>query len=138
MLRLSREKKELRIVEDQIGNPTWCRSIAHITGKILKHGLRQGTDRLAWEEQIPSGIYNCSSAGSTSWYGFASEILRSDPDIDGQIVQDLIPISTEELGWQAMRPTFSALSKAKLKATFGIFPDPWSVQLQECWKAYEL
>ena len=71
MLRLAREQEVIRIVEDQIGSPTWSRSIAEVTGTILKKGFRPDKDQIGWDDEIPSGVYNYSSSGSTSWYGFA-------------------------------------------------------------------
>jgi dTDP-4-dehydrorhamnose reductase len=104
MLRLAREREEIRVVDDQIGSPTWCRSIAQVTCEILKQGFQAEGDRIGWDEEIPSGVYNYSSSGSTSWYGFAEEILRTDPDSDEHVVKTLVPISTEVFGAVATRP----------------------------------
>ena len=63
ILRLAREREELKIVDDQIGAPTWSRTIAEATAQILTSG--------AWPVSGASGIYHLTASGSTSWYGFA-------------------------------------------------------------------
>ena len=137
ILRLAREREEISVVDDQIGCPTWSRSIEDVTARILKAGYRAGEDRLAWDEEIPSGVYNYSSSGSTSWYGFASEIIAGDPNPDEHIVQRLVPIGTEAYGAAAARPENSELSKDKLGKVFGILPEEWREQLQGCWGSYK-
>ena len=136
MLRLAREREEISVVDDQIGCPTWSRSIAEVTARILKIGYRAREDRLAWGEEIPSDVYNYSSSGSTSWYGFASEIIEDDPNQDEHVVQRLMPISTEAYGAAAPRPAYSELSKEKLGTVFGIPAEGWREQLQSCWASY--
>jgi len=133
ILRLAREREEISIVDDQIGCPTWSRAIAEVTARILQAGYRAGEDRLAWDKEIPQGVYNYSSSGSTSWYGFAEEILRTDPESQGHVVKRLVPISTEAFGAAAVRPANSELSKDKLGKVFGILPEEWREQLQGCW-----
>ncbi|MDR1580837.1 MAG: dTDP-4-dehydrorhamnose reductase, partial [Synergistaceae bacterium] len=67
MLRLFKGKNELRIVDDQIGSPTWARYIAQATLIALKQANDAGDARL-------SGVYNLVASGTTSWYNFAREI----------------------------------------------------------------
>jgi dTDP-4-dehydrorhamnose reductase len=136
MLRLAREQAEIRVVDDQTGSPTWSRSIARMTYEILHAGYRAGEDRIGWDEEIPSGVYNYISGGSTTWYGFAGEILRTDPRPEEQVVQRLTPISTGDFGAPAPRPAYSVLSMGKLEAAFGIVPEDWREQLQDCWREY--
>ena len=136
MLRLAREREEIRVVDDQIGCPTWSRSIAKATGEILMRGFLAEEDRIGWDVEIPSGVYNYSSSGLTSWYGFAEEILRTDPESHEHVVKMLEPISTEAFGAAAPRPVNSELSKDKLGTVFGIQPERWREQLQDCWDSY--
>jgi dTDP-4-dehydrorhamnose reductase len=135
MLRLAREREEIRIVDDQIGCPTWSRSIAQVTAEILLQGFYAEQDRLGWGEDIPSGVYNYSSSGSTSWYGFAEEIIRTDPNREEHIVQRLLPISTEAFGAPATRPAYSQLSKDRLGSVFKMSPEGWREQLESCWQS---
>lgn len=137
MLRLAREREEISVVDDQIGCPTWSRSIAQVTGAILKQGFHAEQDRFGWGEEISSGLYNYSSSGSTSWYEFASEIIEGDPNPDKHVVQRLVPISTEAFGAAAARPSYSELSKKKLQTVFRIPAEGWREQLQDCWVSYK-
>ena len=137
MLRLAREREEIQVVDDQIGCPTWSRSIATVTAQILKCGYQPELDRIGWDVEIPSGVYNYSSSGSTSWYGFAEEIIRTDPNRDEHVVQRLVPISTDAFGAAAARPANSELSKDKLDKAFGIPSEGWREQLKDCWSSYK-
>ena len=71
VLRLAREKHELRMVADQYGAPTWARAIAEATAVIVARAGSAGTRR--WRA---SGVYNLTAAGSTTWAGFAETILE--------------------------------------------------------------
>ena len=64
ILRLAKERSELRVVDDQHGAPTWARGIADVTAQIL----RQRDPR--------TGTYHLTAAGETTWCGFAREIVR--------------------------------------------------------------
>jgi len=138
ILRLARERKELSIVDDQVGAPTWSRALAEATGGILKHlGYGQPGFVDACAEQ--RGIYNLSAAGQTSWYGFAAAILahaasarpgQSDFALDR--VPVLKPITTEQYPLPARRPRYSVLSNAKLQRAFGVVMPDWKTSLAEC------
>ncbi|MCL0083823.1 NAD(P)-dependent oxidoreductase [Thermodesulfovibrionales bacterium] len=117
ILRLARERKELKIVDDQIGAPTWSRTIAETTAQILKANISPVTDS--------SDIYHLTASGSTSWYGFAKAILKLDPNRTEQACRRLKPILTVEYPTPARRPAHSALSNVKLKAAFGIALPDW-------------
>jgi dTDP-4-dehydrorhamnose reductase len=128
MLRLSREREELRVVDDQIGAPTWSRSIALVTGQLLSMANAAG----GFAEGIgaASGTYHLSSAGMTSWHGFATAILAHDPALQEQRCTRLIPIPTEEYPTPAARPRWSVLSNAKLADRFGLRLPSWESQLR--------
>ncbi|NNM82741.1 MAG: dTDP-4-dehydrorhamnose reductase [Burkholderiales bacterium] len=119
MLRLAKERDELRIVSDQIGAPTWSRMIAEATSLVLA----KCPDIDAIREK--SGIYHLSSSGSTSWFGFASVILK-DADIA------LHPIPSEAYPLPAARPKNSLLSGEKLESVFGIRLPDWESSLALC------
>jgi dTDP-4-dehydrorhamnose reductase len=71
ILRLAGERDELRIVDDQIGAPTWARDIADATAAIVRTVCRERA-----QGQFASGIYNLAASGATSWHGFAKAILE--------------------------------------------------------------
>ena len=125
ILRLAAERPELKIVADQVGAPTWSKSIAIATSQIL---ARCG-DR---DPATISGIYNLSAAGKTSWHGFASEIVdryrTQFPDRSLQ-VKDIIPIPASDYPTPAQRPAYSVLDNRKVLADFGVQIPAWDLSL---------
>jgi dTDP-4-dehydrorhamnose reductase len=125
MLRLGRQRDELRIVDDQIGAPTSTHSLARATADII-HTYIAGE----WLED-KSGIYHMTDSGSTSWFGFAAAIFQRASRILGTREPRLTPITTAEYPTPARRPLNSRLSCEKLKATFGISMPPWEHSVDE-------
>ncbi len=131
ILRLAREKEELRIVDDQIGAPTWCRAIAEATAQILAQlGQAEGfRDR--------SGTYHLTAAGQTSWHAFAEAIIQASREhLGGEqsalLATDILPIRTSEFPLPANRPAYSLLSNVKIESTFGVAMSHWSEMLRLC------
>lgn len=116
MLRLARERRELRVVDDQIGAPTWCRDIAAATADLAE----------ASAEGSIQGLYHVTAAGKTSWCRFASTLL----EIAG-IRTPVRPISTSQFPSVAKRPANSVLSCAKVKA-LGIELPEWHRSVSAC------
>ena len=122
MLRLAQSRPELSIVSDQIGAPTWSRTIANATAAAVKKaGSAAGLSEL-------SGIYHLCAGGQTSWYGFAGKIF-SHPSVAQKPV--LKPISTAEYPTPAQRPKNSVMSTAKYQQNFGSLPS-WDDALADC------
>ena len=128
MLKLFEERDELRVVDDQIGGPTWCRWLAETTSRVLSAYARDADSAT----RDLSGIYHATASGATSWFGFASAIR--DARYAGQTKSGprLVPIRTEEYPLPAKRPANSVLSNAKLQARFGVRPVSWNEQLSGC------
>lgn len=127
MLRLARERSELRIVDDQIGAPTWCRSLGEITAQMLAQLYAPGASEGVLERA--SGTYHLTSVGSVSWHGFAAEIIH----LAGiQPAPRLVPIPSQEYPLPAVRPMNSVLSNDKLARTFGLHAGSWQDNLQLC------
>lgn len=127
MLRLARERSELRIVDDQIGAPTWCRSLGEITAQMLAQLYAPGAGSEALTRA--SGTYHLTSAGSVSWHGFAAEIIRL---AEIQPAPNLVPIPSREYPTPAVRPLNSVLSNDKLLRAFGLQAGSWQDNLQLC------
>jgi len=127
--RLAKERDELKIVDDQIGSPTWSRTIAQTTANVLTQVLPQGSPGDFSRFEQASGLYNLVCGGQTSWFGFARAILEAS-----SLSQNtkLTPIPTSEYPTPAKRPQNSVLSTAKLKSAFGISPPAWEVTLKYC------
>ena len=127
MLRLARERDELRVVDDQIGAPTWSRSIAAVTAQILS--MTKTSDGFAAGIGAASGIYHLTSSGTTSWHGFAAAILTEDPARHEQRCRRIVAIPTEQYPTPA-RPRWSVLSSDKLASRFGVRLPSWDSQLR--------
>lgn len=124
MLRLAGERKELNIVYDQVGAPTWAGSIAAATDEVLRVLARQGADA-----DESAGTYHMTCGGRTSWYGFARRIF----ELTGRLADiRLDPIPTAEFPTPARRPLFSVLSNEKLARQIGVQLDPWEDALRKC------
>jgi dTDP-4-dehydrorhamnose reductase len=134
MRRLAAERDVLRIVNDQVGAPTWSRLLAETTAQILVEfcaSRRQRADSLA----DVSGIYHMTCGEQTSWHGFAQMIFErlvaaGDPLITK--VPNLVPIPSDDYPAPAQRPRNSCLSNARLFATFGLRLPTWKQALGLC------
>jgi dTDP-4-dehydrorhamnose reductase len=125
ILRLAAERPELKIVADQVGAPTWSKSIALATSQII---ARCG-DR---DPSAIRGIYNLSAAGKTSWHGFASEIVdryRTQFPARQLQVRDILPIPASDYPTPAQRPAYSVLDNSKVLADFGVQLPAWDLSL---------
>jgi dTDP-4-dehydrorhamnose reductase len=115
ILRLARERPELRVVDDQHGAPTWARNLAETTAQILR------------QRDQPSGIYHLTAGGETTWCGFAREIVR----LSG-LSTSVKAIGTAEYPTPARRPMNSVLSTQKLQHTFKVPCPNWRAALELC------
>lgn len=115
MLQLLEQNKELKVVNDQFGSPTWSRLIAEATAQILV------------QDHPYAGVYNLSCSGKTSWYEFAKSIFAY---LDR--VAHLSPISSAQYPSKTIRPANSVLSNAKIGRDFGIFLPSWEKALKLC------
>ena len=125
--KLAKEKDILQVIDDQIGAPTWARSVALKTHKILKQCLNK-----KWlEKKDPSlsGIFHLTCQGKTSWHGFAREILNMS---DASQNIKLIAIPTSDYLTPATRPSNSLLNNEKIQKVFGLDMPNWEDALKDC------
>lgn len=132
ILRLAMERSELRVVNDQIGAPTWSRDLANATASIADkwHHEKFATAK--------SGVYHIASAGKTSWYGFAEEGVRlrsASAAGKGTKFAKLIPIASSDYPTPAERPKNSALDCAKLAREFDCSLPEWKVSVAAVMRA---
>jgi len=127
MRRLMGERSELKIVDDQIGAPTWCRDLAEATAQILSQlgPLRDNKNEELW------GVYHMCNVGETSWHGFAQEIQDMIPS-EMCTLKQLIAIPSTEYPTPAQRPRNSRLDNTKLQETFGLRLQTWQSALRLC------
>ena len=132
MQRLAAERNELRIVADQYGAPTWCRTIADGTARVIEKLCTVGAADAGsivparWEQL--GGIYHMTAQGQTSWHGCASEIVARGPRAGAVIVT---PIPAAAYPVPAARPQNSVMSCARFEQVFGKLP-AWDSALAEC------
>jgi len=128
--RLAAEREELRIVDDQYGAPTWCRTIADTTAHIVaKLGAGQqgaGIDLDLWQSK--SGLYHLTAQGRTTWHGFAQAVVAH---WSCERKPTVVPIGTKDYPTPARRPANSVLSCRKLTETFCGLPK-WDDALSLC------
>jgi len=120
MLRLFQEKKEISIVDDQIGIPTWSHMIAEATAHII--GKIESVDESYW------GLYHLTGTGKTSWFRFAEAILSMIHD--GRH-PDLYPVSSEEYPTIATRPLNTPLSSSRIHDALHVRLPYWEKQLEQ-------
>lgn len=117
MIRLSAEKKEISVVMDQTGTPTYAGDLAEAILKIIDFSENN--------KFIP-GIYNFSNEGVCSWYDFAVEImLHTGSDCR------IKPITTAEYPLPAYRPEYSVMDKKKIKTVFSLTIPYWRNSMQK-------
>ena len=123
MLKLSEQRDELSIVDDQFGAPTSAQAISTCLLDILETaGFNQ--------PQCPWGIYNLQSDPGVTWYGFAQEIFQQAQQ-QGIIskTMKLNPIPSSEFPTPVKRPANSKLNGKKLQQYFGLSPAAWKIDL---------
>jgi dTDP-4-dehydrorhamnose reductase len=119
MLRLAKERPELRIVDDQTGSPTTSECIAQATAQILAQVTAPGRGL-----DGRGGVYHLTSSGQTTWFGFAKEFLSKQ-----LVCPALTPIPSSSYPVPAKRPVNSVLSCQRLAETFGVHMPAWELSL---------
>lgn len=126
---LAQTRRELKVVSDQVGSPTWSRAIAGTTAVVLGKLLRG--DRTAAESVIAaSGVYHLTAEGSTSWHEFARAIVDAEHERSKVACKRMMPVTTSEYGAPAPRPLFSVLDNSKLRSRFDCALPDWRTLLK--------
>jgi dTDP-4-dehydrorhamnose reductase len=118
MRRLAATHDTLRVVDDQVGVPNWCRELARATAAIVARGRPYMESR--------AGLYHLSARGSTTWFGFARAIFGDAPQ------PRIEPIPTSAYPTPARRPAHAVLDTAKFMQAFGFALPDWRASLAEC------
>jgi dTDP-4-dehydrorhamnose reductase len=121
MLRLGREREELRVVGDQIGAPTWTRHLADVTAQILGR------------QEAPNGLYHLTASGETSWHGYAQAIFENALQLG---MMDRAPvvrrITSADYPLPAPRPKNSRLDCSRFMRDFDLTLPDWRIGLADC------
>ena len=112
VVRAAREKRPLRVVDDQAMSPTAAADVARIAMRMVTEGCT-------------SGIYHVVNDGSATWHEFACEILRR-----AGLGAGVARCATGEYPVRAVRPRYCVLDNAKVSAEFGALP-PWQDALED-------
>ncbi|MEO6612817.1 MAG: dTDP-4-dehydrorhamnose reductase [Chitinophagaceae bacterium] len=115
ILKLLQGKKEISVVNDQLGSPTYAADLAELILFIIA------------SQQWQPGIYHFSNEGVISWYDFA-ECIR---ELSGSSCK-INPVSTSRYPTPAKRPAYSALDKTKIRQVYGISLKKWQDSVAEC------
>ncbi|MBP5277233.1 MAG: dTDP-4-dehydrorhamnose reductase [Prevotella sp.] len=115
MLRLGREREQLKVVYDQIGTPTYAGDLADVILSVITKG-------------IVAGIFHYSNEGVISWYDFTKAIHEM-----ASITRcEVLPIRSAEYPAKAPRPAYSVLDKQKIKTQYNIRIPYWKDSLAHC------
>jgi dTDP-4-dehydrorhamnose reductase len=125
------------MIDDQHGAPTWARAIAEATSAIVAK-LSNGSGAKRWQHR---GIYHLTAAGSTTWAGFAKDILQDYEELlawpaefgefSGPLLaKHVVPIGSATYKAAAQRPANSRLSNEKLQREFGLGLPDWRYLLR--------
>src|SRR5690606_8045714 len=122
MLTLAQQRKELSIINDQIGAPTSAELIADVSAHAIVQTLR---------DQTKIGIYHLVASGETSWFEYANYIFEQAKSLGVNLtIQQVNPIQTTAYPTPAKRPHNSRLNNQKIQQVFQIYLPDWKVQVQ--------
>ena len=126
MMNLTSTKPQVKVVDDQIGTPTYALDLASAISSVLSDYSRHSEDA---DGVYPhSGIYHYSNEGACSWYEFAKKIA----EYYGTEGCEILPCSSSEYPSPVKRPAYSVLDKKKIKKTFGVEVPQWTDSLKKC------
>ena len=123
MLRLGRDRDQLKVVDDQIGAPTTAEALTEATQAALNHLTTNA------EASAVTGVYHLACAGETSWCGFAKAIFAEFAS--KQKPPEVLPIPTEAYPTPAKRPRNSRLNCGKFTRQFGFQMPAWQDALHQ-------
>jgi dTDP-4-dehydrorhamnose reductase len=126
VLRWADHEDSLRIVADQVGNPTWARMLAELTAQLL---ARAGHDPVAWLGER-AGLYHVAGWGHASRFHWAQAVLRCHPRFGEAHCRRIVPARTADFPGGARRPLYSALDCSRFAEVFGLALPHWEEALQ--------
>jgi dTDP-4-dehydrorhamnose reductase len=123
--RLAHERKQLEIVDDQVGSPTSATQLARATERLVRNYA------LCMNLDFPSGLYHATAGGSVSWCGFARAIMEALQASESFTLKHLMPIASSVYPTSARRPRNSVLNNNKFESRFGFRLADWQTGLTE-------
>lgn len=122
VLEWARRQEVMSVVSDQVSNPTWARTLAEVTTRLLERDTSYLSER--------RGLYHVASTGYASRLEWARKIVEFDPNKQEQKVREIRPALTADFPSPAQRPLFSALDCGLFQSTFDIALPRWEEALQ--------
>lgn len=119
MLRLAREREQLKVINDQFGAPTGAELLADISAHAIRHLQHHPQN---------GGLYHCAAAGETTWHAYAECVIKHARQIKPELLTratEITPIPTSAYSTPARRPLNSRLDSTRLQTTFGLTLPPW-------------
>jgi dTDP-4-dehydrorhamnose reductase len=118
MLRLMRERDQIKVVSDQIGAPTWAASVGAAIWRLI-------------EIDASAGVYHWTDLGVASWYDFAVAI-QEEALARGLLLRSIpiLPVPSAEYPTRAVRPAFSVLDTALTRTMLGVRGTYWRHNLR--------
>ncbi len=129
-LEWAKKYETIRVVDDQIGNPTWARFVAEATATVLSQAIATEMLLYDWFTE-KKGIYHLTSNGEASRYDWACEIYKNTPNKENLFVKEIKPAKTVDFPAPAQRPAYSSLDCWKVKSSFMISVPSWENQLKK-------
>jgi len=117
ILEKAQTEKELKVIYDQVGTPTYARDLARTILEIIPKV----------PSKIRGEIYNFSNEGVASWFDFAKAVIEYK-----NLTCKVVPVLTKDLTQAAQRPLYSVLNKGRVKKDFGVEIPHWRESLREC------
>ena len=126
MLRLAQQRLQLRVVDDQVGCPTWARNLARATRQLIDaevHG----------KQEFSGNIFHYSDRDPVSWYDFAALVFETAVKLGLlEVAPELLKVSSSAYPQTAQRPGYSVLDTSAIQAEAGVTPRPLDESLLAC------
>ncbi len=127
-LEWAKKYETIKVVDDQVGNPTWARFVAEATAAILAQSFCGGSPLTDWVRQR-AGVYHLTSGGEASRYDWACKILEYAPDREQLRVKEVLRAKNKDFPTSAARPAYSPLDCGKIVKVSQITISNWESQL---------
>ncbi|NLZ19430.1 MAG: dTDP-4-dehydrorhamnose reductase [Bacteroidales bacterium] len=133
MLRLTAERPQVKVVDDQRGTPTYAGDLAAVILQILT--AAESAALSAPDASAPAAdsanVFNFTNAGECTWYEFACAIAEAA----GRTACEILPCRSDEFPSPVRRPAYSVLDKSKIRAALGLAIPAWRDSLRKCLKS---
>jgi dTDP-4-dehydrorhamnose reductase len=128
MLRLAQQRLQLRVVDDQVGCPTWARNLARATRQLIDTELHGKQD-------LSGNIFHYCDRDPVSWYDFAAMVFDTAVSLGRlEVSPELLKVKTSEYPQVAQRPHYSVLDTQAIQVEAGVIPASLGESLPACMK----